>query len=53
MDGLSQVASKHGEQVLHTPHNDISIGRKYRESMECKYVHRYNSVGLLCSCFNL
>lgn len=25
LEALSQVASKHGEQVLHTPHNDISI----------------------------
>ena len=27
VSGLSEVAVKHSEQVLHTPHNDISIGK--------------------------
>ena len=48
MEGLSQVASKHGEQVLHTPRNDISIGRKYRRSMKCKYMYTITTRYAFC-----
>jgi len=37
VSGLTEVASRHNERVLRTPHNDISIGK-------CYYVNIWSTV---------